>query len=341
MSQTTSSPVNDDTITEAAAQWFMRLQDPDCTDTERSTFSQWLAADPRHAREYDAVCKTWQACEGLPPAFAAPAATASMTAAPAARAPVTRRYKRTFSFAAAVAALTLALAIGWNQGWVPSEYHTYEAENATRLVTLPDGSRVELNISTHISYIRYKDRRMVNFDKGEAFFEVAHDALKPFVVKAGKGSIQATGTRFNVWMYQDQVNVILVEGSVLVLGDRSQPDRSVRLSPGMQARYRNSDAQPETSLTQAGDASLAWRYGKLVFNDLPLRQALPLINRYLPTPIMLADSATGDLRLGLSYNIREMSRLLTSLPQVLPVRVTLNEQGQPVLHKQSKTAPRG
>lgn len=335
MSQNTSSPVNDDTITDAAAQWFMRLQDEDCTDTDRSAFSQWLAADPRHAREYEAVCKTWQACEGLPSAFG----TAQTTTTPPARA--ARRYKRTFSFAAAVAALTLALAIGWNQGWVPTEYRTYAAENATRLVTLPDGSRIELNISTHISYALYKDRRIVSFDKGEAFFEVAHDALKPFVVKAGKGSIQATGTRFNVWMYQDQVNVILVEGSVLVLGDRAQPGRSVRLTPGMQARYLSNDAQPVTSLTLAGDASLAWRYGKLVFNDLPLRQALPLINRYLQTPIMLADSATGDLRLGLSYNIREMSRLVTSLPQVLPVRVTLNEQGQPVLHKQSKATPRG
>lgn len=337
MSQTTSSPVNDDTITETAAQWFMRLQDEDCTDAERNTFSRWLAADPRHAHEYEAMRNTWQACDGLKPAFPA----AHTAAEPSAHATRPRHYRRTFSFAAVVMVLALALGIGWNQGWVPVEYRTYEAENATRLVTLPDGSRVELNISTHMSYARYKDRRIVSFDKGEAFFEVAHDALKPFVVHAGKGSIQALGTRFNVWMYQDQVNVILVEGSVLVLGDRSQPGRSVRLTPGMQARYRDNDAQPESSLTQTGDASLAWRYGKLVFNDLPLRQALPLINRYLPTPIMLGDNATGDLRLGLSYNIREMSRLLTSLPQVLPVRVTLNEQGQPVLHKQSKTAPRG
>ncbi|GAB7529069.1 FecR family protein [Pseudomonas sp. 3A(2025)] len=334
MSHNTSSPVNDDTITETAAQWFMRLQDEDCTDAERSTFSQWLAADPRHAREYEAMRNTWQACDGLQPAFS----TEKTAAVQPTR---SRRYSKcTFSVAAVIATLTLALGIGWNQGWVPCEYNTYEAGNASRLVTLPDGSRVELNISTQISYARYKDRRLVSFDKGEAFFEVAHDALKPFVVKAGKGSIQAIGTRFNVWMYQDQVNVILVEGSVQVLSDRSQPGRYVRLTPGMQARYGGNDAQPETSLVSTGDASLAWRYGKLVFNDLPLRQALPLINRYLPTPIMLADNATGDLRLGLSYNIREMSRLLTSLPQVLPVRVTFNEQGQPVLHRQSKTAPR-
>lgn len=330
MSPTTSSPVNDDTITETAAQWFMRLQDEDCTDAERSTFAQWLTADPRHAREYEAMRATWQACDGLTPALGPSAIPAT------ARPSGSRGYRRAFGLAAFAGALTLALGIGWNMGWVPSEYTTYEADSASRLVTLPDGSRVELNTRTQISYLRYKDRRIVNFGKGEAFFEVAHDALKPFVVQAGKGSIQATGTRFNVWMYEDQVNVILVEGSVLVLGDRTQPGRSLSLMPGMQAYYRGNEAQPQASQIKAGDASLAWRYGKLVFNDLPLRQALPLINRYLPAPVMLGDNATGDLRLGLSYNISEMPRLLTSLPQVLPVRVTLNEQGQPVLHKQSR-----
>ncbi|MBD8493031.1 FecR family protein [Pseudomonas syringae] len=334
MSQTTSSPVNDDTITETAAQWFMRLQDQDCTDAERDTFAQWLAADLRHSREYEAMRATWQACDGLTPALSA-AATPATT-----RPTGSRRPRRILALAALTGVLTLALGIAWNMGWVPSEYATYSAEGASRLVTLPDGSRVELNTSTHLSYARYKDRRIVSFEQGEAFFEVAHDALKPFVVNAGKGSIQAIGTRFNVWMYQDQVNVILVDGSVLVLGDRAQPDRNVRLTPGMQAYYRGHEALPLASQVRAGDASLAWRYGKLVFNDLPLRQALPMINRYLPTPIMLADTATGDLRLGLSYNISEISGLLASLPKVLPVRVAFNEQGQPVLHKQAATVLR-
>ncbi|NAT17542.1 peptide ABC transporter substrate-binding protein, partial [Pseudomonas syringae pv. actinidifoliorum] len=81
--------------------------------------------------------------------------------------------------------------------------------------------------------------------------------------------------------------------------------------------------------------------GKLIFDDLPLSQALPLINRYLPTPILLADSATGAMRLGGSYNTRDLSSLLTSLPKVLPVYVTQNQNGNPVLNRKLPDAPKG
>lgn len=331
MHQTTSSQVSNDAIIENAAQWFMRLQEDDCTDVERHQFAQWLAADPRHAREYQAMRETWAACEGLEPAIIPPVAG---RAAPRSSRP--RRHRQIFSFAAASA---LALLVGWHQGWIPSQYESQQAENATRMVTLPDGSRVELNINTHLTYTGYRDRRIVSLDSGEAFFEVARDPSHPFIVQAGQGSIEATGTRFNVWLYQQQVQVMLVEGSVQVVSDRSHPDRSVQLTPGMQAGYQAGDTQPSISQSRS-DTGLAWRYGKLVFNDLPLRTALPLINRYLSTPLTLADKATGDLRLGLNYNTREMAALVNALPQVLPVQIIPNAQGNPVLHRHPAIPPR-
>lgn len=334
MHQTTSSQVSNDSIIENAAQWFMRLQEDDCTDVERTQFAQWLAADPRHAHEYEAMCATWAACEGLKPTGMPPASPATAAAAPRSR---PRRHRQIFSLAAATA---LSWLVGWHQGWIPSQYESQQAGNATRIVTLPDGSRVELNINTHLTYTGYRDRRIVSLDNGEAFFEVARDSLHPFIVKAGQGSIEAIGTRFNVWLYEQQVQVMLVEGSVQVVSDRSHPDRSVQLTPGMQAGYQAGDAQARISQPRAADTSLAWRYGKLVFNDLPLRLALPLINRYLTTPVMLADNATGDLRLGLNYNTREMSALVNALPQVLPVQIIPNAQGNPVLYRHPATPPR-
>ncbi|MCO8168024.1 FecR family protein [Pseudomonas sp. 21LCFQ02] len=335
MHQTTSSQVSDDAIIETAAQWFMRLQEDDCTDVERHQFTQWLAADPRHAREYQAMGGTWAACEGLKPAITAPVSPVADNAAPPGSRP--RRHRQVFLFAAASA---MALLVGWHQGWIPSQYESQQADKNTRIVTLPDGSRVELNINTRLTYTGYRDRRIISLDKGEAFFEVARDALHPFIVQAGQGSIEATGTRFNVWLYQQQVQVMLVEGSVQVVSDRAHPEHSVQLRPGMQAGYQAGDTQPTISHSRTADTSLAWRYGKLVFNDLPLRLALPLINRYLSTPVMLADSATGDLRLGLNYNTREMSALVNALPQVLPVQIIPNAQGNPVLYRQPATPPR-
>jgi transmembrane sensor len=341
MSDPILSEAEYDAITDAAARWCMRMHASDCTVQERQAFSQWLNAHPLHAIEYEAVVEIWDVSEQITPASPAPPVDLIETGN---RSGVrTGAGWRGYAAAAAVALLALPTAgyIGWYQGWLPDAYDSYEATGATRLVTLADGSRVELNLGTELTYANYKDRRSVTLAKGEAFFEVTHDSQHPFVVNARQGSVTVTGTRFNVWMYQDQVKVMLVEGSVQVLSNTSQPGSGLHLDPGMQASYNSGDYQPQISETYASDNSLAWRNGKLVLNDLPLNQALPLINRYLPQPILLADNATGAIRLGGSYNTRDMASLLSSLPKVLPVFVTQNQQGNPVINKRPAGMPKG
>ncbi|AVB14488.1 MULTISPECIES: FecR family protein [Pseudomonas syringae group] len=342
MSDPLFSKAEHDAITDAAAHWCMRLHAEDCTAAERKAFEQWLKAHPLHAVEYEAMREVWDITGQIEPLNPAPALPIQATQS---NQPVLRRKRRVAPLAAAAAVIALAVPVtgyvGWNQGWLPDTYESYNADTATRLVVLADGSRAELNLGTELTYANYKDRGSVTLKKGEAFFEVSHDNTHPFVVDAGKGSIKVTGTRFNVWMYQDQVRVTLVEGSVQVSSDRAHPSSSHHLDPGMQASYKAGDDAPLISQTDTKDSSLAWRNGKLIFNDLPLSQALPLINRYLQTPILLADTATGAMRLGGSFNTRDLSSLLASLPKVLPVYVTQNQNGNPVLNRRIPDAPKG
>jgi transmembrane sensor len=249
---------------------------------------------------------------------------------------------RTFGIAAAVCALALPLAAfsGWSLGWIPNSYQHFEASNTVRQVTLSDGSQVELNLGTELTYSNYKDQRRVSLEKGEAFFRVSHDANHPFIVRAAEGRIRVTGTQFNVWMYEDQVRVNLIEGSVLVSSNNDLPGDGLRLEPSMQARYKHGDFTPQISQTYANDSSLAWRHGKLVLDNLALSEALPLINRYLNTPVMVADSSTGSIRLGGIYNIKELNSLVATLPKVLPVYLTRNKEGNPVLNSMPQQPPK-
>lgn len=342
MSDPTFSQIDHEAVTDAAAHWCMRMHASDCTREERKACLQWRRVHPLHEDEYQAMLEIWQMSGDIAPVnppLMPEAVEPFLHTSPAARGSGWRNY--------ATAAVLLAVALpvagltGWNMGWIPNAYDTYEAVEATRLVTMADGSRVELNLGTRLTFANYKDRRSVVLDKGEAFFEVSHDASHPFVVSAGKGSIEVTGTTFNVWMYQDQVRVMLLEGSVQVVSDVARAGAASRLEPGMQASYRPGDFQPQISQTYASDTSLTWRNGKLVLNNLPLTQALPLINRYLPQPVLLADNATGALRLGGSYNTQEMAELVASLPKVLPVTVTHNTDGNPVINRRPGTPPKG
>lgn len=331
----TDNPISQadyDAITDAAAHWCMRLHATDCTEQERQAFEQWLNADPLHAFEYEAMLEIWDVAEDLP---------RLENIVPIARAKPATPW-RSFGIAAAVCALALPLAAysGWSLGWLPNSYQHFEASNATRQVTLSDGSQIELNLGTELTFSNYKDQRRVTLDKGEAFFSVSHDATHPFIVKAADGSIRVTGTKFNVWMYEDQVRVNLIEGSVLVTSNDDLPGDGLRLEPSMQARYKHGDFTPQISQTYANDSSLAWRHGKLVLDDLALSEALPLINRYLEKPVMVADNSTGAIRLGGIYNIKELNNLVGTLPRVLPVYLTRNKEGNPVLNSIPRQPPK-
>lgn len=313
-----------DAISDAAAHWCMRLHADDCTDADRLAFKQWHDADPLHAFEYQAMLEIWGVAEHLPRVESVPAVPA--------RRPSSRWSRLAVAAAVITLGLPLAAITGWNMGWLPDSYQRLEAGASVRHVTLGDGSQVELNLGSELVFANYKHERRVTLKKGEAFFDVSHDTRHPFVVRAGQGQVRVTGTRFNVWMYQDQVRVTLVEGSVWVTSNVNANAGGSQLSPGMQASYKAGDFQPQVREIEPGDSSLAWRNGKLVLDNLALCDALPLINRYLERPVMLADNATGTLRIGGIYNLNEVKNLVPSLPKVLPVYLTQNQDGHLVLN---------
>ncbi|WP_426132793.1 FecR family protein [Pseudomonas sp. PWP3-1b2] len=332
MSEQSLSEAEYDAITDAAAHWCMRLHAGDCTTTERQAFEQWHDAHPLHAFEYAAMLEIWDVADHLP--RNTPPLPAVVPFKPRSR-------LRTYAVAAAVclAALPLAAFTGWEAGWLPNAYQRVDATNGLRQVTLGDGSQVEMNLGTELVYSNYKDERRVTLKKGEAFFKVSHNREHPFVVYAGAGKVRVTGTQFNVWEYEDRVRVRLLEGSVQISSDRQSA--SVPLSPGMQASYRLGDATPQVQAFNPDDSALAWRSGKLVLDNLALADALPLINRYLDKPVMLADTSTGTIRIGGIYNINEVKDLVSSLPKVLPVYLTQNQDGNPVLNSIPRKVPKG
>ncbi len=330
MSEKPLSEAEYDAITDAAAHWCMRLHASDCTVGEREAFAQWHDAHPLHAFEYAAMLEIWDVADHLPRSEPAPVVLAFKP----------RHRLRKYAVAAAIClvALPLAAFTGWEAGWLPSSYEHFDAANGLRKVTLNDGSQVELNLGTELVYSHYKDERRATLKKGEAFFKVTHDSDHPFIVHIGDGQVRVTGTQFNVWKYEDQVRVMLLEGSVQVASDKLHA--SVPLSPGMQASYHLGDAAPHIVATNPEDTSLAWRQGKLVLDNLALADALPLINRYLNKPVMLADAGTGAIRIGGIYNINEVNNLVPSLPKVLPVYLTQNQDGNPVLNSIPRKAPK-
>jgi len=326
---------------EKAADWCIRVQSDECSQQDREAFEQWLQESPAHVQAYNKILRVWSLSEHLIPTASAaePEQENIRTEIPGIAQPHPahcRPPRWQWQRAAMILSLTALLLVplgygGWLLNWVPNEYHRYSTDQACQEVTLPDGTRVEMNLNTQITYANFRDRRHVSINgDGEAFFNVSHDASHPFEISAANGTITVTGTAFNVWKYQEDVVVTVTEGSVIVRNNAFD----IHLAPGMQAKYTAHDL-PQSEPGNINHA-LAWQSGKLVLDDLPLAIAIPRIARYLDRSITLNDEAVANLRIGGIYNTANLNDLINTLPQALPLTIEKRFFGGLVLSSRSQ-----
>jgi transmembrane sensor len=211
-------------------------------------------------------------------------------------APPDRRRRRRWVWTAAAALLALVL-VG---GWLWRRPVTVSAgAGQQRTASLPDGSTVELNSGTTLSYRRgfqawpFVDagRRIVRLE-GEAFFRV-DETSRPFVVETATARVTVEGTRLNVRArprVDSTTEVTLTAGRVRVAGRRA-PDRAVLLDrQGLRTRVETADSAPAPPESAQTDHVLAWRRDGFAVSNRPLSQVLREIERRYDTTLRLHDS---------------------------------------------------
>lgn len=139
-------------------------------------------------------------------------------------------------------------------------------------VTLSDGTRVWVNAFSELKFpVQFgKDERKV-FLKGEAYFEVSHDAGKPFLVEVNGSVVQVLGTRFNINSYNG-VKATLVEGAVKII----HGDQSALLKPGQEAHIADTIAVGEASVGKA----IAWKNGDFYFKRDSIEEIMDQLSRW-------------------------------------------------------------
>jgi transmembrane sensor len=282
-------------IATEAADWYARLRAENVTELDAVRFRAWIAGDPERRREFEVIDEFWDdlgAIENSPEVLRERAAIArrralSLKPALAQAATIRRRYMRRSVWAAAAGVLLVLGTVFWIQQQTADRYVTSIGEQ--RSVPLADGSLVTLNTATEIRLHFSADRRGVELVSGQANFEVAKDASRPFVVTAGGSEVRAVGTQFDVYRTADRVTVTLIEGKVAIkeapveAGARTV---EVNLAAGEQLSY-----ETKTGAVRRASADIprvsAWRARKLDFSDTPLADAIAEANRYSRVQIEL------------------------------------------------------
>ena len=266
-----------DKAREEAADWFARLKRRDVPAADLEAHRLWYKA-PDNKAAYDELDAFWRQSQAVK---ADPDIQAAIQAARD-RANASRSQRRAIlGLGVAVASTVVAGVIGWRI-FAPQAYSTAIGEQ--QLVQLPDGSSVKLDTASRISVRMSGDRRDIRLERGRALFEVAHDAERPFVVLAGKTSVTALGTRFDVSRDGDGARVNLIKGSVEVRAAVSSGPHSWRLAPGQ--GVSTVDPAPAPRAVDVA-AATSWTSGRLIFQASPLDEAVAEVNRYNRVRIVL------------------------------------------------------
>ena len=303
-------------IAAEAAVWIARLHGPSRTGQMEQEFRAWQASSPAHREAFERCTDVWQDVPriGLATAYEG---LASERAASARSSGGLREAARRWITASAVAgavAVGVVLVLHWHD---ENAYRTNVGEQ--RLVVLEDGSRMLLNTDTQLRVDFASTQRTVKVRKGEAFFEVAKDARRPFVVRIAGSEVVAVGTAFSVRYAPgahaaDELTVTLVEGQVNVRpargksGDALAPPQSVSMKAGDRLLLDRHPGHAVAKVVARLDRPnvervMAWKRDEAVFDDTSLADAVAEMNRYNRTTIVLLDGLeSAGLRVSGLYN---------------------------------------
>lgn len=328
------SPFTDDTIEAAAASWLAQREEG-FTPEQESSFLRWRLIDHRHAAAIERLEETIGLLGRLPELAGDERLNKfgeSQVDRPAAQdeARAAGRMRRWLRPAAGLAAVLALGFVAWQAGWWPGGVVRQEVATTTdgyQRVLLPDSSIAQLNASTQMHIQFSPQERRVALTGGEAHFNVAKDAARPFVVEAHGVRVRAVGTAFNVRLVDGAVDVLVTEGVVRIERDGA-PEPLVlaaneRTSVPTDAERTGAPAV-EKVRPEAIRAELAWQEPRFVFVEATLAEVVEKFNARNRVQLQLADPELGSRVVGGTFrhdDVETFVRMLENSGDVAAERV--------------------
>lgn len=312
--QSETQPVTGSADVEAlAAEWLERKNFSTWSETDRAALDTWLADSWAHRVAYWRIETAWSRAERLT-ALRSP--VAAQPAKPNRVPPALLKVAGVLLVAGAIG----ISATGYFSK--PSDARYATAIGERKVLKLADGSQVELNTATELRISKGTNNRTVWLDKGEAYFDIRHDAARPFTVIVGNRRITDLGTKFSVRNDRNQIKVALVEGRARVDPlDTSAHLSSAILSPGDVAIATVAGLSivktPERELRNA----LGWRNGMLIFVHATLADVAAEFNRYNTTKIVIDDPVAARRRIGATFPAQDLEDFAALAQTVLRLHV--------------------
>ena len=237
------------------------------------------------------------------------------------RAPQTTRRILPLLFGAAAAIAAIAVWVFGVPSFTDDNLRTYATTVGGReTLALADGSRIELNTDTVVRLAATAKRRELYLDKGEAYFEIEHDAHRPFVVHVGDHVVTDLGTKFLIRRDEGRLEVAVVEGRVqLDAANGSAKSRLLTQGDVVVATANTIEAHKKPLATLSDE--LGWQHGLLVFDHTTLAEAAAEFNRYNSRKLIVADAKTARLTIDGKFQANNVELFARVARDVLKLKV--------------------
>ena len=327
MKETTLGDVDD-----IAASWAARTLSGSMTVEERAELDEWLSQDGRHFAAYRRYMGVADLADesGAQDGVAADLLQADLEAF-ALKKPDSGGWRLpAAAIAASIAALALFVAVITPSQHEPLRYAT--AAGGNMRVPLADGSVMMLNTSSAADVAFTDVARVVTLDEGEAFFDVAPDAARPFVVNAAHAVVRVVGTSFNVRAVSDET-IVSVAAGVVEIGTPSatgEGGETVTLAAGEEAVI---GAETGVEAISVFDPAMfaSWRRGVVYYDNEPLVSVLADLNRYYAAPIGLADPGLKTVPVTGGFDITNQEVAVEALTIALSLQAERDASGRIIL----------
>ncbi|MBC3916045.1 FecR domain-containing protein [Undibacterium sp. CY18W] len=311
-------------IEEQAANWLARRDSGNWSDEQETAMQAWINEATAHRIAYLRLKSVWQRANRLsslkmPQQYSVPKPRAAFS--------LLTGWRIAAGVLVIVGAGTLVVS---SDILTPAtRYGTVLGESKT--LALPDGSRLALNTNTHIRTQISSEKRLVWLDSGEAYFEVAHDTKRPFVIEAGKSRVTVLGTKFSVRRDGDQIKVNVVDGRVQVSNSDAKspsqplPENAVVMTKNETLETGNGQLVVNHKTTEQIMRQLDWRQGKLVLDDMTLAQAVSEFNRYNQKKLVILDASAGQIKIAGSFNVDNVDGFARLLHQGFGLKIEIGK----------------
>lgn len=312
-------------IEERAAHWLARRQEPQWSSADQAALDAWLQESTSHEVAFLRLEYGWSKVDRLTVLRKPPVPRQEIEEARPV--PAHRSVRRPLAWLAAAAVLVMSVALFYFYGDVFTRDLYATTIGGHEVVPLPDGSRIELNTDTRVRTSFTADTRSVWLERGEAYFDVARDPARPFVVYAGNRRVTVLGTKFSVRLDPDanRVQLAVAEGRVQFEQIRvSEPAPPTIATGGEKVIAEGATLRVESRTVESVATDLSWRQGVLMFDHTTLAQAAEEFNRYNRKRLVV-ESAAAQIRIGGSFEAANVDGFVRLLHDTFGLNVAESE----------------